>query len=318
MSCATHTRPCGRPALSEVSWRADDRERRATPRHYLGLARTAGAVSGPANQLSHVTPDQLGLAPSELLQRSPVHRLHAPGRVRGDEHLAHRPDEVVHVGLRHRGHLEAFRHVVERRGERPELVRGRLGQTDRQITGSETVGRVAQSRDRTRDRPRGEEPEEQGEAEREHREEAGDVAIGLGESDLDHGDGIAQIPFGRFLVALDERQQHVDVVWLDPLVEVALRCVGGRPRDLLELPQQRAVRRDLVVDLVEPGRYRGPLPCAGLGVSHLLGHRQRPLGAAPARLEVLLEGGQADVDGLRRAGEVRCRDCGPGAPVVAP
>src|SRR5262249_31811755 len=100
-------------AVVEVSWRADDRQGCATPCHPLGLARAAGAVAGPANQLSHVAPDQLGLAPPELLDRGPVHRLHATSRVGCDEHLAPRPDEVVHVGLRHRGHLDARRHVVE-------------------------------------------------------------------------------------------------------------------------------------------------------------------------------------------------------------
>ncbi len=255
----------------------------------------------PANHLCHVAPDQLGLAPPELLDRGPVHRLHAASRVRGNEQVAHRPDEVVHVGLRHRGRLEALRHVVERRGERPELVRGRLRQTDRRVAGSETVGRVGESRDRTRDRARGEEPEEHGQPEREHGEQHV-VAIGLGESGLDHGDRLAQLPLGGFLVALDERQQHVDVVGLDPLVEVALRCVRGRPRDLFELPSNErcaAISSSILsshVDIVVP------LPCAGLGVSHLLGHRQRPLGGAPARVELFLEGGQADLDGLRRAG----------------
>jgi len=75
-----------------------------------------------------------------------------------------------------------------------------------------------------------------------------------------------------------------------------------RPRDLLELRQQRTVRCDLIVDGIEPRRDHVPFLRADALVSHLLGHRHCALGGAPARVELLLEGGQADLDGLRRAG----------------
>ena len=88
---------------------------------------------------------------------------------------------------------------------------------------------------------------------------------------------------------------------LDPLVEEASGSFRVGPRDLGELRQQRTVRRDLVVDRVEPRRDRIVFLCTDALVSELLGHRQCPLGGAPAGVELLLEGGQADLDGLRGA-----------------
>src|SRR4029450_9455166 len=86
----------------------------------------------------------------------------------------------------------------------------------------------------------------------------------------------------------------------DPRVQETPGCLRIRLRDLLELPQQRAVYRDLVVEGVEPRRDRVPLLGAALHVAHLLGPRPPRLGAAAARVELLLEADQANLDCLRR------------------
>src|SRR4029077_7771387 len=117
---------------------------------------------------------------------------------------------------------------------------------DPEIAGPETVGRLAESRDRTRDRAGGEKPEEKREAEREDRDQEV-VTIGLDEGGLNDRDRLAQLPLGRFLVALDERKQPLHGVREDPTVEKPPGCLRIRLRALLELPQQRAVHRDLVV-----------------------------------------------------------------------
>src|SRR5262249_10489367 len=128
-------------AVVEIAWRADDRHRCAAARDDLGLARTVAA----ADHLAHVAAHQLDLAPPELLDRRPVHRLHAASLVGGDEDLAHRPDDVVYVGLGDRRGLEALGHLVERHGEGPELVGGPVRHADCEVAGPETVGRVAES-----------------------------------------------------------------------------------------------------------------------------------------------------------------------------
>ena len=163
-------------AVVEVAWRADDGHRHAAARDRLGFARAVGAT----DHLADVAPHQLDLAPSELLDRRPVHGLHAASHVGGDEDLAHGADDVVHVGLGHRRGLEALSHGVERQGECPELVGGAVRHADREVAGPETVGRVAEPLDRTRDRAGGEEPEEHGQRQCEHGDQHV-LAIGLGE-----------------------------------------------------------------------------------------------------------------------------------------
>src|SRR5262249_25477253 len=145
------------------------------------------------------------------------------------------------------------RHAVEVRRERSDLVRGTVRDPRREIARSESVCGVTQLADRLRDRARRERAEDQRQRDGEYGED-GVVAIRRGERDRYDAERFTQISLRNVLVPLNQWLQHVDVVRIDPRLEILLGCLRIGPRQIAELVDQRMVHGELDAQLVEPRR----------------------------------------------------------------